>query len=79
MQHMVRTLLKLPANPQADAADALAIAITHCHVSQRDANERVAAQSGARQVTIMRNQAGCLSSLFIMSQINNFPKRRSVT
>ncbi len=34
MQHMVRTLLKLAANPQADAADALAIAITHCHVSQ---------------------------------------------
>ena len=33
VQHMVRTLLKLPANPQADAADALAIAITHCHVS----------------------------------------------
>ncbi len=29
VQHMVRTLLKLPANPQADAADALAIAITH--------------------------------------------------
>ncbi len=28
-QHMVRTLLKRPANPQADAADALAIAITH--------------------------------------------------
>ena len=28
------SLLKLPANPQADAADALAIAITHCHVSQ---------------------------------------------
>lgn len=34
VQHMVRTLLKLPANPQADAADALAIAITHCHLSQ---------------------------------------------
>ncbi|KMV70236.1 crossover junction endodeoxyribonuclease RuvC [Rosenbergiella epipactidis] len=34
VQHMVRTLLKLPANPQADAADALAIAITHCHISQ---------------------------------------------
>jgi crossover junction endodeoxyribonuclease RuvC len=29
--------LKLPANPQADAADALAIAITHCHVSQNAA------------------------------------------
>ncbi len=34
VQHMVRSLLKLPANPQADAADALAVAITHCHVSQ---------------------------------------------
>lgn len=35
IQYMVRTLLKLPANPQADAADALAIAITHCcHVNQ---------------------------------------------
>lgn len=34
VQHMVRSLLKLPANPQADAADALAIAITHCHVNQ---------------------------------------------
>ncbi|MCC3703560.1 crossover junction endodeoxyribonuclease RuvC [Rouxiella badensis] len=34
VQHMVRSLLKLPANPQSDAADALAIAITHCHVSQ---------------------------------------------
>lgn len=34
VQHMVRTLLKLPAAPQADAADALAIAITHCHIMQ---------------------------------------------
>ena len=34
VQHMVRSLLKLSANPQADAADALAVAITHCHVSQ---------------------------------------------
>ena len=34
IQYMVRTLLKLPANPQADAADALAIAITHCQVNQ---------------------------------------------
>lgn len=37
VQHMVRTLLKLAANPQADAADALAIAITHCHMSQNAA------------------------------------------
>ncbi|MGK2946871.1 MAG: crossover junction endodeoxyribonuclease RuvC [Candidatus Malihini olakiniferum] len=34
VQHMVRTLLRLSTNPQADAADALAIAITHCHLSQ---------------------------------------------
>ena len=31
VQHMVRMLLDLPASPQADAADALAIAI--CHVN----------------------------------------------
>ncbi len=31
VQHMVRTLLKLSANPQADAADALAIALAHAH------------------------------------------------
>lgn len=32
VQHMVKMLLKLPASPQADAADALAIAITHSHL-----------------------------------------------
>jgi crossover junction endodeoxyribonuclease RuvC len=37
VQHMVRSLLKLAANPQADAADALAIAITHCHISENAA------------------------------------------
>ena len=31
VQHMVRTILALPGNPAADAADALAIAI--CHVN----------------------------------------------
>ncbi|OCG24528.1 crossover junction endodeoxyribonuclease RuvC [Gilliamella sp. HK2] len=35
VQHMVKLLLKLPASPQADAADALAIAITHAHTSQQ--------------------------------------------
>ncbi len=34
IQHMVRSLLALSATPQSDAADALAIAITHCHLSQ---------------------------------------------
>ena len=33
VQHMVKTLLKLPAAPQEDAADALAAAICHAHAS----------------------------------------------
>lgn len=31
VQHMVQALLKLPAVPQADAADALAVALCHAH------------------------------------------------
>ncbi|PSW18702.1 crossover junction endodeoxyribonuclease RuvC [Photobacterium sanctipauli] len=31
VQHMVRSVLKLPGKPQADAADALAVAICHAH------------------------------------------------
>ncbi|MDX9873512.1 MAG: crossover junction endodeoxyribonuclease RuvC [Spongiibacteraceae bacterium] len=34
VQHMVTTLLKLPATPQEDAADALAAAICHAHTRQ---------------------------------------------
>lgn len=34
VQHMVKTLLKLSSSPQGDAADALAIAITHSHLVQ---------------------------------------------
>jgi len=34
VQHMVKTLLKLPATPQADAADALAVALCHGHTQQ---------------------------------------------
>lgn len=34
VQHMVMTLLKLNATPQADAADALAVALCHIHTSQ---------------------------------------------
>jgi len=36
VQHMVRVLLDLPAAPQADAADALAIAICHVNTSGLD-------------------------------------------
>jgi len=31
VQHMVKSILKLPASPQADAADALAVALCHAH------------------------------------------------
>lgn len=34
VQHMVKHILKLPATPQADAADALAIAMCHGHSQQ---------------------------------------------
>ncbi|HNV86765.1 MAG TPA: crossover junction endodeoxyribonuclease RuvC [Candidatus Omnitrophota bacterium] len=34
IQYMVRHLLKLRENPPADAADALAVAICHCHSSK---------------------------------------------
>jgi len=34
VQHMVRQLLKLPGTPQADAADALAVALCHGHTMQ---------------------------------------------
>ena len=31
VQHMVKTILQLPGTPQADAADALAVALCHGH------------------------------------------------
>ena len=31
VQHMVKTILRLPGTPQADAADALAVALCHGH------------------------------------------------
>ena len=34
VQHMVQHLLKLPAAPQADAADALGVALCHYHTMQ---------------------------------------------
>ncbi|GAA5445716.1 crossover junction endodeoxyribonuclease RuvC [Microbulbifer sp. NBRC 101763] len=34
VQHMVKTLLSLPAAPQEDAADALAVALCHMHTKQ---------------------------------------------
>lgn len=34
VQHMIRTLLSLSGTPQADAADALAVALCHSHTRQ---------------------------------------------
>lgn len=34
VQHMVQSILGLPGKPQADAADALAIALCHAHTQQ---------------------------------------------
>ncbi|MDP5210721.1 crossover junction endodeoxyribonuclease RuvC [Microbulbifer sp. 2205BS26-8] len=34
VQHMVKTLLSLPASPQEDAADALAVALCHMHTGR---------------------------------------------
>lgn len=34
VQHMVKQLLSLPKTPQADAADALAVALCHIHTQQ---------------------------------------------
>ena len=46
VQHMVRVLLNLNEAPQADAADALAIAL--CHSYRQRALERVVAAQGLR-------------------------------
>lgn len=45
VQKMVQTLLKLPGTPQADAADALAIAICHANSTQN-----LVAQAGGRNM-----------------------------
>ena len=42
VQHMVKTILKLPGTPQADAADALAVAI--CHGHSHDSIQKMAGQ-----------------------------------
>ena len=43
VQHMVKTILKLPGTPQADAADALAVAI--CHANSYESLEKLTGQA----------------------------------
>lgn len=47
VQHMVTSMLHLAASPQADAADALAIALTHAYASQGP--QALTKQSGGRR------------------------------
>ena len=42
VQHMVKSILKLPGTPQADAADALAVAL--CHAHSHDTLEKMAGE-----------------------------------
>ena len=47
VQHMVKTLLRLPAAPQEDAADALAVAL--CHANTQQHLIKLAGSSGFRR------------------------------
>jgi len=47
VQHMVTAMLKLPGTPQADAADALAVALCHNHTAQTLGH--IAGARGARR------------------------------
>lgn len=51
VQHMVKTLLRLPAAPQEDAADALAVAL--CHANTRDHLIRMTGFSSFRRGRIV--------------------------
>ncbi len=46
VQHMVKNILKLPGTPQADAADALAVAV--CHGNSLRLESRIDALAGSR-------------------------------
>ena len=54
VQHMVKRLLDLPGDPQADAADALACAICHANSSSLDASQ-------SQLVGLKRRRAGRMS------------------
>lgn len=47
VQHMVTAILKLPGLPQADAADALAVALCHSHTGQT--LQQISGARGARR------------------------------
>lgn len=50
VQHMVKTLLKLPASPQEDAADGLAAALCHAHTRQSLLSMAIGGQARGRML-----------------------------
>lgn len=60
VQHMVMTLLGLSKLPQEDAADALAVALCHAHVSQTQGQlgEQLGGQRGLRAEIFKRSRRG---------------------
>jgi crossover junction endodeoxyribonuclease RuvC len=59
VQQMVKTMLNLPKTPQADAADALAIAICHAH-SRTDVRTIAKNKVGAKSFRALKFREGRL-------------------
>ena len=73
VQMMVSTLLKLSGDIQADAADALACAVTHAHamqLTQVQAMAAVPSQTGNRTMTSKKSQRNAWAQL-INNKIRN--------
>jgi crossover junction endodeoxyribonuclease RuvC len=49
VQHMIRSLLRLPGKPQADAADALGVAVCHAHTGHSLTNRQLLAKKEGRR------------------------------
>lgn len=66
VQHMVKRLLQLPGDPQADAADALACAISHAHGGRPAggllAMAKTSRKRGGRLMSVPETKAGRNSS-----------------
>ena len=58
VQEMVKRLLRLPSLPGADAADALALAITHAHASRGMALMSQAGMGRAKASGMLRGGRG---------------------
>lgn len=73
VQHMVRTLLALPEAPQADRADALAVAL--CHAHSRQTLERLAID-GERARRLRSSDGELLSREELFRRYGRIGRRR---